>query len=101
MLAHLDPRHWLASCARCGLPGGVLCALCAQLPLHAGRTPGGLSVSSLGRYAGYLGECLRRLKYHDETHLAFPLGRALCTLARRSALVQSEPLLLPVPLHPT
>jgi ComF family protein len=100
MLAHLDPRHWLASCVRCGLGSGVLCEGCTKLPFHLGRTPGGLEVKSIAPYAGHLGECLRRLKYHDETHLAFPLGRALRALAENSALASQKLLLLPVPLHP-
>lgn len=100
MLVHLDPRYWLACCVRCGVRGGVLCPDCLRLPLEACRTPGGLTVHGLGHYTGRLGECVRRLKYRDETHLAFPLGRALRTLAERSGLFQGRPLLLPVPLHP-
>jgi len=101
MLGRLDPRHWLARCVRCGCPGGELCGVCAEHPLAIGHTPRGLLIQSVGRYAGHLAECIRRLKYHDETHLAFPLGRALRTLTHDSALFEGSPSVIPVPLHAT
>jgi len=57
-------------------------------------------VSAIGPYSGHLGQCVRRLKYHDETHLAFPLGRALGLLLARAQRLPEGTLILPVPLHP-
>jgi len=100
MLAQLDPRRLLARCVRCGLRGTVLCPECLRFPLTTSRTPVGLPVFALGRYDGHLADCVRRLKYHDETHLAYPLGRALRELTARSRIDLSGAALLPVPLHP-
>jgi len=100
MLAQLDPRRLLARCVRCGLRGTVLCPECLCLPLATSRTPVGLPVFALGHYDGHLADCVRRLKYHDETHLAFPLGTALRELVLRARLDLGGAALLPVPLHP-
>src|SRR6187551_3560961 len=100
MLGKLDPRHLLARCVRCGLRGGELCLDCSNLPLLTGWTPGGLPIHGLGKYAGYLGDCLRRLKYQGETHLAFPLGRALAELCAPARILRSGVLVMPIPLHP-
>jgi len=100
MLPWLDPRHFLAHCVRCGTRGAPLCRSCRALPIATAETPAGHRVSAIGAYAGYLGQCLRRLKYHDETHLAFPLGRALADLLTRSECLPRRSVLVPVPLHP-
>jgi ComF family protein len=100
MLAQLDPRRLLARCVRCGLRGTVLCPECQRFPLVGSRTPNGLPVLAMGPYGGHLADCVRRLKYHDETHLAFPLGTAFGELAAHARVELVGAALLPVPLHP-
>lgn len=104
-LRALDPRYFLARCVRCALRGAPLCDRCREQPWASSTTPGGLAVHAIGPYGGYLGQCLRRLKYEEETHLAFPLGWALGSLlaevlAGPPSAAPPRTLLLPVPLHP-
>lgn len=55
---------------------------------------------ALGHYESPVGDRVRRLKYGDETHLAFPLGRALRQLGAAAFSNLADAVLVPVPLHP-
>lgn len=100
MLERLDPRYLLARCVRCDLRGAPLCAECAADPAALTVTPAGHRVFAIGPYASPVGERVRRLKYGDETHLAYPLGRALRHLSAVLGVAAGDALLVPVPLHP-
>lgn len=101
MLERFDPRYFLARCVRCNLRGSPLCPRCASVPAARTYTPSGHCVRAIGPYAGPVGERVRRLKYGDETHLAYPLGRALHQLLHESVPCLRDAILVPIPLHPT
>lgn len=100
MLERLDPRLFLSCCVRCNERGAPLCADCASVPPARVRTPAGHPVLALGHYESPVGDRVRRLKYGDETHLAFPLGRALRQLGAAAFSNLADAVLVPVPLHP-
>jgi ComF family protein len=100
MFEYLDPRHFLARCVRCDLRGAPLCGGCAADPPALTSTPAGHRVFAIGLYTSAVGERVRRLKYGDETHLAYPLGHALRQLTAALAPTIGDALLVPVPLHP-
>lgn len=100
MLERFDPRYFLARCVRCDLRGAPLCAGCAADPAALTVTPAGHRVFAIGLYTSPVGERVRRLKYSEETHLAYPLGRALRQLSAGVGVALDDAVLVPVPLHP-
>lgn len=90
--AHLDRA---SACVVCGQTGhGSLGEICDADVVERAKARG---VLTLGSYDSPLGELVRRLKFHDETHLARRIGRAL---AKRHQGALEGAVLVPVPLHP-
>lgn len=86
-------------CAACGAATRRLtCEACRGVPPLEWQLAGVVGFSA-APYAGVVGERVRRLKYHDETHWAGPLGRLLGV--RMSPRIAPHVALVPVPLHPT
>lgn len=84
-----------STCVVCGRAGhGSLGETCDADVVERAKARG---VLTLGSYDSPLGELVRRLKFHDETHLARRIGRAL---AKRHGDALEGSVLVPVPLHP-
>lgn len=88
-----------ASCAGCGEPGELLCAVCRAQLTAAGPvatvTPHGLVVQAALSFDGVAARCIRRLKGEGETLLARVLGRVLAPVL--DAALTSGALVVPVP----
>ena len=94
------------ACAGCGdkqpPPVGAFCAACApslmRPPVPARLPPLLSSVRSAAIYGGQVAVAIQRLKYHDATFLARPLGILLSSEVTDA--VRALDVAVPVPLHP-
>ncbi len=88
----------IGRCVTCGVRSRRFeCESCRKSAALAWDVAG-VPAWSAASYAGVVGDRIRRLKYHDETHWAGPLGRLLH--ARMSTRIDPHLILVPVPLHP-
>lgn len=88
----------LHRCCGCGCANlRSLCRSCKQETPTTLVTKGGLSVVTLGRFEGVLGEAVKRLKYQQETIWGAHLGDAL---GQHIPIPWRHAVLVPIPLHP-
>ncbi len=93
----------LGFCPSCGERTWSLCPRCSERPPLISRVDE-LPVVALASHEGYLAESIRRLKYAEATHAAFPLGYLLGHSVLRAEATTHfgrAATLVPVPLHPT
>lgn len=84
-------------CSLCGEPcRALLCPACSQSDVPHWNVEGAPGRSA-APYGGRVSELIRRLKYHDESRWAGPLGRLLHR--RLGAFISPHCILAPVPLH--
>jgi ComF family protein len=104
-----------AACAACGSIGSVVCGDCVGTFAPAGDPRDRFVAADRGivigqdlqlaiaafAYEGAMRRSLQRLKYGGMARVADPLASAAAPAFERLSAIVGDPLLVPVPLHPT